>query len=224
MAATDQITRLINETSESATGAVSRSLKELQTSHIAATETTTEAITRRLKELQVSAQASVEQTKQTASSAISEILETQNMLRSDTTALFERLREANILLQEVLSGAHENMSEIESTLVTRVSDFVTAMNDVAQKTGAVNSEVERNIVSFRTMSTQTVTDLGQLATHFDAHGRSLAEAVALLEASNRRTEGTVGERRTALEEMVGLLDGKSNDLEDRLTRFAAVLD
>ena len=57
------------------------------------------------------------------------------MLRSDTTTLFERLREANILLQEVLSGAHENMSEIESTLVTRVSEFVTTMNEVAEKTG-----------------------------------------------------------------------------------------
>ena len=46
------------------------------------------------------------------------------MLRADTTTLFERLREANILLQEVLSGAHENMSAIENTLVTRVSEFV----------------------------------------------------------------------------------------------------
>jgi len=62
----------------------------------------------------------VEQSKQTASAAVSEMLETHGMLRSDTTALFERLREANILLQEVLSGAHENMGEIESTLVTRV--------------------------------------------------------------------------------------------------------
>jgi len=43
------------------------------------------------------------------------------MLRSDTTALFERLREANILLQEVLSGAHDNLGEIEGTLVTRVA-------------------------------------------------------------------------------------------------------
>jgi hypothetical protein len=33
-----------------------------------------------------------------------------------TTALFERLREANILLQEVLSGAHDNMSEILKAL------------------------------------------------------------------------------------------------------------
>ena len=71
------------------------------------------------------------------------------MLRSDTTALFERLREANILLQEVLSGAQENMSEIESTLVTRVSDFVSAMNEVAQKTGTANTEMVRNSAASR---------------------------------------------------------------------------
>ena len=58
------------------------------------------------------------------------------MLRSDTTALFERLREANILLQEVLSGAHENMSAIENTLVTRVSEFVATMNEVSTRSGA----------------------------------------------------------------------------------------
>ena len=52
------------------------------------------------------------------------------MLRADTTALFERLREANIMLQEVLSGAHENMSALENTLMLRVSEFVTAMNEV----------------------------------------------------------------------------------------------
>ena len=77
------------------------------------------------------------------------MLETHGMLRSDTTALFERLREANILLQEVLSGAHENMSEIESTLVNRVADFVTAMNDVAQKTGTANTQVEQHISAFQ---------------------------------------------------------------------------
>ena len=58
------------------------------------------------------------------------------MLRSDTTTLFERLREANILLQEVLSGAHENMSAIENTLVTRVSEFVATMNEVVRDAAA----------------------------------------------------------------------------------------
>ena len=134
------------------------------------------------------------------------MLETHGMLRSDTTALFERLREANILLQEVLSGAHENMSEIESTLVTRVADFVSAMNEVAQKTGTANSQVEQHITGFQTMTAQTLARSAQLATQFDAHGRSLAEAVALIERSNRRTEGAVTERRNSLEQLVATLD------------------
>jgi hypothetical protein len=116
------------------------------------------------------------------------------------------------------------MSEIESTLVTRVSDFVAAMNDVAQKTGTANSDVERNITAFKAMTGQTIGDLTQLAGQFDLHGRSLAEAVALIDTSNRRTEGTIGERRSSLEELVTMLDAKSNDLEQRLTRFNAVLD
>jgi len=242
----EQIARLINEASHAATGAVSQSLQQLQSDHSSATQTTSEAvarsvkelretaematqgasktIARTLRELQDSTQAAVEQSKQSASAAVSEILETQNMLRSDTTALFERLREANILLQEVLSGAHENMSEIESTLVTRVADFVSAMNEVAQKTGTANSEVERNITGFQTMAAQTISDLTQLATQFDAHGRSLAEAVALIDTSNRRTEGAITERRNSLQQLIATLEEKSNDLEQRLTRFASVLD
>jgi hypothetical protein len=105
-----------------------------------------------------------------------------------------------------------------------VSDFVSAMNEVAQKTGSANSEVERSISSFQSMSTQTLSDLTQLATQFDAHGRSLAEAVALIDTSNRRTEGTISERRSTIEELVAMLDAKSNDLDQRLTRFTGVLD
>ena len=67
------------------------------------------------------------------------------MLRSDTTALFERLREANILLQEVLSGAHENMSSLERTMVTRVAAFVTAMNDVTAKSDSSAAIMEQHV-------------------------------------------------------------------------------
>src|SRR5260221_11135628 len=116
------------------------------------------------------------------------------MLRSDTPALYDRLREANILLQEVLSGAHENMSDIESTLVTRVSEFVAAMNDVAQKAGTANSDVQRNIASFQAMSAQTLNDLRQVAGQFDAHARSLAEALPVTDASNQRPNAARAER------------------------------
>jgi hypothetical protein len=225
-----QIARLISEASETATGAVNQSLKEPQTSHIAASETTAsgqpldqgtarnrgdgdgerrEDHRPHAARLQDTTQTAVEQSKQSASSAVSEMQETQNMLRSDATALYERLREGNILLQEVLTGAHENMSGIESTLVARVSDFVAVMNDVAQKAGATNSDVERQISAFQAMSVQATTDLSQLAGQFDAHGRSLAEAVALIDTSNRRTEGALAERTGSLDELVATLDDKA---------------
>jgi hypothetical protein len=242
----EHIARLINEASENATSALSRSMQEANTATQMATEGSTSSIARSLKELQDGTDAAakgaaasiaktlrdlheqthsaVEQSKSTAAAAVSEMLETHGMLRSDTTALFERLREANILLQEVLSGAHENMNEIESTLVNRVAEFVTAMSDVAQKTGTTNSQVEQHITAFRTITTETLGDLSQLATQFDAHGRSLAEAVALIDRSNRRTEGSLNERREVLETLVNNLDTKADDVELRINRFSGSLD
>jgi hypothetical protein len=181
-------------------------------------------VARTLRDLQEQTHSAVEHSKQTAAAAVSEMLETHGMLRSDTTALFERLREANILLQEVLNGAHENMGEIERTLLARVSEFVAAMNEVTQKTGAANSQVERHIASFQELTTKTVTDLGQLAGQFDIHGRSLAEAVTLVDQSNRRSEGSIADRRESLETLVEALDRKSGDLDQRLTRFSSLLD
>ena len=189
-----------------------------------ATESAAKTNGRTLKELQDTTHGAVEQSKQTASVAVTEIKETHNMLHSDANALYERLREANILLQEVLSGAHENMSGIESTLVARVADFVAAMNDVAQKAGTANSDVERNIASFKEMSAKTLDDLSQLAGQFDVHAHSLADAVALIDGSNRQTQSALTERGSALEQLMAALDSKAADLEERLTRFAGVLD
>jgi hypothetical protein len=209
---------------ELSTTTISRSLKELQDGTENVTKGASAMISRTLRELQEQSSAAVEASKQSAVTAVSQMLETHGMLRSDTTALFERLREANILLQEVLSGAHENMSEIESTLVTRVADFVAAMNDVAQKTGTANTQVEQHITAFQTVTANTLTDLAQLAGQFDVHGRSLAEAVSLIDRSNRRTEGSLGERQGALETLINTLDSKSGELDQRLGRFSGLLE
>ena len=146
------------------------------------------------------------------------------MLRSDTTTLFERLREANILLQEVLSGAHENMSAIENTLVTRVSEFVATMNEVSERSGVTTSQVDQHISAFHSITNKALTDLGQLATSFDTHGRSLAEAVALIDKSNRHADAAIGERRAGIETLVGTLDARTDDIEQRLKRFSSLLD
>jgi len=197
-----EISRMINSAGEAATSAVSRTLHDLN-------EVTLKAIAH---------------SRETATSTVKEMLETHTMLRADTTALFERLREANIMLQEVLSGAHENMGALENTLMLRVSEFVTAMNDVTASTGDATGRVETNIANFRDITTQAIGDLGQLARQFDIHGRDLAKAVEVIARSNQHSEDSVNERRMQLDSLVATLDIRTEDLEKRLSRFSGLLD
>ena len=87
-----------------------------------------------------------------------------------------------------------------------------------------SNQVDQHIASFHTATSKVLTDLGQLAGNFEQHGRSLVEAVALIEQSNRRTEETFGERRAAIETVVSSLDTKTEDIEQRLKRFSTLLD
>ena len=219
-----EIARLINEASQSATAAVTRSLGQLQDGTRGAVDDAKTTVSRTLDELHSTTKAAIEESKQTASATVADMLETHGMLRSDTTALFERLREANILLQEVLSGAHDNMSTIEHTMVTRVSEFVAAMNDVSGKAGATNARVEDQLGTFNTVTAKVLNDLGELATQFNTHGRSLAEAVELLERSNRKTADGVAQRQTSIETLVSTLDARTGDFEERLRRFSNLLE
>jgi hypothetical protein len=174
--------------------------------------------------VQTAHRSAIEESKATASATIADMLETHGMLRSDTTALFERLREANILLQEVLSGAHENMSSLERTMVTRVSEFVAAMNDLTLKSDTSANVVQQHVGSFNAITAKALQELGELASQFSTHGRSLAEAVELLEKSNRRTEESISTKRQTIEALVSTLDTRTDDFAQRLVRFSGLLD
>jgi hypothetical protein len=220
----EEIARLINESSQNATTSMTRTLRQLQEGTQGVTEAAKTTIIRTLEDLQNATRNSVEQSKQTASATVAEMLETHGMLRSDTTALFERLREANILLQEVLSGAHENMTSLEHTMVTRVSEFVSTMNDVSSKSGSATARVEEQIGQFNNVTAKVLQDLGDLAGQFDIQGRSLAEAVELMEKSNRRTEDTMSDRKATMDTLVSTLDMRTEDFDQRLRRFSSLLE
>jgi len=124
----------------------------------------------------------------------------------------------------VLSGAHENMSSLERTMVTRVSEFVTAMTELGSRSDATAGVVEKHLGTFNTTTAKVLNDLGELANRFSAHGRSLAEMIELLETSNRRTEESVSARRGQIESLVATLDERTEDFGQRLHRFSGLLD
>ena len=108
-------------------------------------ELATSAVNKSLKELEQASRAAIDQSRQVSIAAVTEMQETSKILRTDTVALFERLREGNILLQEVLTGAHDNLNSLERALVTRVADFVSAMNDVTSRNGCRHPDAGRSV-------------------------------------------------------------------------------
>ena len=181
------------------------------------------SLTRQLRELQEQARSAVDQSQRTSSAAVSEMHETHNMLRTDVNSLFERLREANTLLQEVLGGATENLGAIESSLSTRVAEFVAAMNDVGERSNAAGFQVDEHIKSFQAMSSNVLREISALAEQFDAHGHALAAAASLVDKSNLQIKETLGDSRTSIDGLVSELTAKTENLSEAVTGKTAQL-
>src|SRR6202040_3215967 len=184
----------------------------------------TGAVSKSLKDLDQASRAAIDQSRQVSIAAVTEMQETSKILRTDTVALFERLREGNILLQEVLTGAHDNLNSLERALVTRVADFVSAMNDVTSRNGVATQTLENQLNIFNAKTSKALEDLGSLSTQFESHGKALVDAAAVVEQSNRNTTVSISERKSALESLVTTIDLRTADLDQRLSRFTGLLD
>jgi hypothetical protein len=187
-------------------------------------EIATGALNKSIKDLELSSRAAIDQSRQVSIAAVTEMQETSKILRTDTVALFERLREGNILLQEVLTGAHDNLNSLERALVTRVADFVTTMNDVTARNGVATQALEDQLNVFNAKTANVLENLGSLSSQFDSHGRALADAAATVEHSNRNATTSIAERKATLESLVNTIDLRSTDLDQRLSRFTSLLD
>jgi hypothetical protein len=219
-----ELARVITDASTSATAIVSRTLKELQDSAKSSVSQATVMVAQALKDLQQSASGAIDQSKQVAMLTVSEIHETHGMLRSDTTALFERLRDSNGLLQQVLGGAQTNLTAIEQVLSTRVGEFVSTVEQLLDAAGATTGKLDRQVSSFYGLTTRVLGDLGELAVQFDGHGKALADAVVRLEKANDNTLASVTERKDIVENLAMAVDSRTEELDKQLKRFSNLID
>jgi len=191
---------------------------------ISAGELATSSVSKSLKDIEHASRNVIDQSRQVSIAAVTEMQETSKILRTDTVALFERLREGNILLQEVLTGAHDNLNSLERALVTRVADFVSAMNDVTMRNGAATQTLEDQLTVFNSKTSKALADLGELSRQFGTHGKAIVEAASLVEQSNRSTTASLAERKSTLDALIATIDHRTSDLDQRLSRFTGLLD
>ena len=224
MSNSNELARIITEASTSATSIVNRTLKELQESSRNSVSHATTTVAQTLKELQQSTRGAIEQSKQVAVSAVSEIRETHGMLRSDATALFERLRDANGTLQQVLGGAQTNLDTIEQILSTRAAEFTSTLEQLLDTTDATTGKLDRQVSSFYGLTSRVLGDLGELAVQFDGHAKALTDAVTLLEKANDDTMASVSERKNAIEGLAAVAENGTEALDKQLKKFSNLID
>ena len=208
----EEIAALINDASAKAQASITDASAKAPTS-----------ITRTVTDLDTTARGAIERSQKAASAAVTEMMETHGMLRNDTSALFERLREANVLLQEVLSGATENLATIETMLSQRVSEFVATMNDIGERSGSTSDRFEHADEGVPDRHRRSAARITPRRTSSTSRARALAAAAEQIDVSNRRTDEVMADRREALNSVVNQIDSKVGDLDSRLKRFASLL-
>ena len=97
------------------------------------------------------------------------------------------------------------------------------MNDIGERSGAVNSRFEEQMKAFQAGTGTILRDITAAAEKFDTQGKALASAAEQIDTSNRRTEEVLAERREALDSVVNQVDSKVSDLDQRLKRFSGLL-
>ncbi len=222
--ATEQAVSLLDTQGASFARSVTENGGRISGEIAAASQAATEALGRCVRESEQAAINAIEHSKQTTSASVAEMREVHSLMRTESIGMFERLREANVLLREALHNSQESMSTLEKKLGKKLAELVATMKTVSTRSGTVTAELQSHIGSFQDSALKVLDDLSQLAAQFESHGHSLVQTVDLIDNINQRTVDTVNSRGAVLDTLVTTLDSRASDFEQRLMRFSHILD
>jgi ABC-type transporter Mla subunit MlaD len=151
-----------------------------------------------------------------AQSAISEMMQTNEKLHTESGGLYDRLREANLLLQETLSGAHENMYALEGSLRNHIADLTTALNETIVRATNTTETAHTHLNTFRSDASRILDNLSELSAQFDLHGRVIADAVDAISGRQDSIASIVTALDTTTSEASSMLHESSEHFSELL--------
>jgi hypothetical protein len=109
-------------------------------------------------------------------------------------------------------------------LSTRVTEFVSTIGTLVQGADTATGKIDRHVSSFYGLTSKVLADLGELAVQFDGHGRALADAVNMLDKSNKDSIVAVDDRKSVYEALASAVESRTGELDERLKGFSTLLD
>src|SRR6202007_342564 len=89
---------------------------------------------------------------------------------------------------------------------------------------AATGKIDQHVSSFYGLTSKGVADLGELEVQFDGHGRALADAVNMLDKSNKDSIVAVDNRKSVYEALASAVERRTGGIDDGLKAFSTLLD
>ena len=142
-------------------------------------------------------------------STIGELSTAGDTVKSDLTQVVDRIRDANAMMQQVMTAATRNLENLEGTFTERFKAF-RAASDV----------LNERVVHLEGTTTGILKDVGSLAQRFQDQSKIIASTAGSLDETHRRIDATLDQRREALETLAGNISAYGAEIDQRFKHFA----
>ena len=109
-------------------------------------------------------------------------------------------------------------------MVTRVSEFVAAMNDLSSKSDTTASMMEQHVGTFNAVTGKALRELERTCGQFTPTAARSPKRWICSTRATAATENWSSTRASSIETLVATLDSRTDDFAQRLQRFSGLLD
>ncbi|MCW5679231.1 MAG: hypothetical protein AB7O46_02405 [Xanthobacteraceae bacterium] len=145
-------------------------------------------------------------------------------LRAEVRDIIAELGQTHGLLQAAIDTASSTLGPIESRVAEKVQSFHQTLESTINATRSTADRMDHQIRSLNESSNGVLRDVSNLTLRFEEQVRLVAATTESLNETHRRIDQGLESRKTAITQLTDLLSERTNELEERLTRFNKMLD
>jgi hypothetical protein len=144
-------------------------------------------------------------------------------LRSEVRDIIAELGQTHGLLQAAIDTASSTLGPIEGKVAEKVQTFHQTLESAINATRSTAERMDHQIRELNESSNGVLRDVSNLTLRFEEQVRLVSQTTESLNETHRRIDQGLTSRRDAINEITDVMAERTNELEERLTRFNKML-
>ena len=139
------------------------------------------------------------------------------------SGLLDRLGQANMVLQSIMTRSGESLTEIEQNLLRQSTDMQQYVEKIMFDTRQASDTLSSEAGALRVISQEVLADINQLTGGFGEKAARLQEATRAIDVANRLLETTITERARALAELTVQIGDRTETVDSLMRSFTSLI-